>query len=96
LKIESQNRKVRAAHEALVTKQKKIQDLSALDSLSADPSSTGNAALTKATAALKKSTVAFDRLVDGAISLAGTGSGKVPLLLPPTHVDSDTQSTTVD
>ena len=97
MKIESQNKKVLAAHDALVTKQKKVQNLSALDS----PGPTGSTnALMKATTALKKSTVAFERVVDGAISLAGTGSGKVPLLLPPSHVQvvqvdssSSTQST---
>ena len=50
----------------------------------------------KATTALEKSTVAFERVVDGAISLAGMGSGKVPLLLPSTVVQVvqvDTQST---
>jgi hypothetical protein len=47
----------------------------------------------QATTALEKSTVAFERIMDGAISLAGTGSGKVPLLLPPTQVDSSSQST---
>ena len=48
----------------------------------------------KATTALEKSTVAFERVVDGAISLAGTGSGKVPLLWPSTVVvQVDTQST---
>jgi hypothetical protein len=85
LKIESQNRKVRAAHNTLVTKQKKVEDLSesALDS----------PGLMKATTALEKSTVAFERVVDKAISLAGTGSGKVPLLLPPTHVTVATQGT---
>lgn len=85
LKIESQNKKVYAAHDdALVANRKKVQDLSASALDSPGPSSN---ALMKATTALEKSTVAFERVVDGAISLVGTGSGKVPLLLPPTHVD---------
>jgi hypothetical protein len=36
----------------------------------------------KAMTALEKSTIAFDKAVDGVKSLAGTSSGKVPLLLP--------------
>ena len=86
LKIESQNKKVRAAHDTLITKQKKVHDLSGPPGLDSPGPSTNT--LMKATTALKKSTVAFERVVDGAISLAGTGSGKVPLLLPPTHVDT--------
>jgi hypothetical protein len=87
LKIESQNKKVRAAHGALVTVENRFQDLSA--------SGPSTIALMKATSALEKSTVAFERVVDGAISLAGTGSGKVPLLLPPSYVRDhvDTQRT---
>ena len=77
MRIENQNRKVRAAHNALVTVGKKFQDLSAAGSTNG---------LMKASSALEKSTVAFERVVDGAISLAGTGSGKVPLLLPPNYV----------
>ena len=89
MKIESQNKKVRAAHDALVTRRKKVQELSALGF-----QSTSTNALMKATTALEKSTVAFERVVDGAISLAGTGSGKVPLLWPSTVVvQVDTQST---
>lgn len=84
MKIESQNKKVREAHGALVTKQKKVRDISALDS--PGPTGSTNYALNKATTALEKSTVAFERVVDGAISLVGTGSGKVPLLLPPNRV----------
>ena len=94
LKIESQNKKVRAVHNALITRQKKVQELSVLDSLSTTGSTN---ALMKATTALEKSTAAFERVVDEAISLAGTGSGKVPLLLPSTVivqiVQIDTQST---
>lgn len=86
MKIESQNKKVRAAHDALATKQKKVQDLS-----ESAPGPSNNA-LMKAMTALEKSTVTFERVVDGAMSVAGTGSGKVPLLLPPTHV-VNTQST---
>jgi hypothetical protein len=96
LKIESQNKKVREAHDALVTKQKKVRDISALDSSSSGlstASGTNSNALMKATTALEKSTTAFERVVDGAISLVGTGSGKVPLLLPPTRVDTQLEST---
>ena len=39
----------------------------------------------KAMTALEKSTIAFDKAVDGVKSLVGTGSGKVPLLLPATY-----------
>jgi hypothetical protein len=66
LKIESQNRKVHAAHDALVAKQKKVQDLSVLHSSS--PGTSTNA-LMKAVTALEKSTVAFERVVDGAIPM---------------------------
>ena len=77
LKIENQNKKVRTAHDTLVTKQNKVR---ALDCQCPGPSTGTNLkALMKATTALKKSTVAFDRVVDGAISLVGTGSGKVPV-----------------
>ena len=98
MKIESQNKKVREAHDVLVTKQKKVRDISALlDSESPGPgpsTGTNSNALIKATTALEKSTVAFERVVDGAISLVGTGSGKVPLLLPPTRVvDTHLEST---
>ena len=56
--------------------------------------STSTNALMKAMTALEKSTVAFERVMDGAISLAETGSGKVPLLLPSTVVvQVDTQNT---
>jgi hypothetical protein len=89
LKIESQNKKVDAAHNTLVTKRKKVHDLSQAVFDSPDPSTN---ALMKATTALENSTAAFERVVDGSLSLVGTGSGKVPLLLPPTHV-VDTQST---
>ena len=37
--------------------------------------------------ALEKSTIAFDKAVDGVKSLVGTGSGKVPLLLPATYLE---------
>jgi hypothetical protein len=94
LKIESQNKKVHEAHDALVTSQKKVRDISALDSSSSGLSTgTNSNALMKATTALEKSTTAFERVVDGAISLVGTGSGKVPLLLPPTCVDTQLEST---
>ena len=43
----------------------------------------------KAMTALEKSTVAFDKAVDGVMSLAGTGSGKVPLLLPAAYLVPD-------
>ena len=89
LKIENQNKKVRAAHDTLVTKQNKVR---ALDCPGPSTGTNLNA-LMKATTALEKSTVAFDRVVDGAISLVGTGSGKVPLLLPPTRVDTQLEGT---
>jgi hypothetical protein len=41
----------------------------------------------KAMTALKKSTIAFDKAVDGVKSLIGTGSGKVPLVLPTTYFE---------
>jgi hypothetical protein len=46
----------------------------------------------RTTAAFEKSAVAFKRVVDTAKSLVGTGSGKVPLLLPSTHVKNVTQA----
>ena len=47
----------------------------------------GYGAHEKATAALEKATIAFDKAVNGVKSLAGTGSGKVPLLLPATYLN---------
>ena len=74
MKIESQNKKVvHAAHNTLVTRQKKVQELSVLDF----PSTSTNA-LMKAMTALKKSTVAFETVVDGAISLAGMDCHGLP------------------
>jgi hypothetical protein len=43
----------------------------------------------KALTALEKSSIAFDKAVDRVKSLAGTGSGKVPLLLPAAYLDRD-------
>jgi hypothetical protein len=74
-KIENHNKKVRAAHENMVTKQRRLQELVAFGT-------SRDGAHEKAMTALEKSTIAFDKAVDGVKSLAGTGSGKVPLLLP--------------
>jgi len=60
-------------------KQRTVQLLAA-----SDPSHT--IAIARATTAFEKSAVTFEEAVDTAKSLAGTGSGKVPLLLPRTHV----------
>lgn len=67
---------MRSAHETLITKHR---ELAAYDS-------------GRTTAAFEKSAVAFERVVGMVKSLVGTGSGKVPLLLPSTHVQNVTQA----
>lgn len=64
----------------MATKQRLLQGLAAFSEPRDD-------AHKKAMTALDKSTIAFDKAVDGVKSLVGTGSGKVPLLLPATYLD---------
>jgi len=64
-------------HEILLVKQRMVEVLSE----STSESESSNNALIKATTMFKKSAIAFEKAVDGAKSLGGTGSGKVPLLL---------------
>lgn len=66
----------------MLTKQRRLQELAASGSPHAG-------AHEKAINALEKSTIAFDKAVDGVKSLAGTGSGKVPLLLPAASLVAD-------
>jgi hypothetical protein len=61
----------------MVAKQRRLQEL-AQAAFGAPP----RGAHEKAMTALEKSTIAFNKAADGVKSLAGTGSGKVPLLLP--------------
>jgi hypothetical protein len=72
---------VRTAHENLLEKQRIIDSLAGSTS---EPSCTN--AFVKAAGPFKKSTVAFEKAVDAAKSLAGSGSGKVHLLLPPSAI----------
>ena len=50
----------------------------------------------KAMTAVEKSTIAFDKAVNGVKSLAGTGSGKVPLLLPATYLNRNNHHEELD
>lgn len=84
MKIENQNKKVRMAHENLLEKQRMVEILAGSAS---EPSRTN--AFVKATTTFEKSTVAFEKAVNATKSLAGTGSGKVHLLLPSTAVADD-------
>ena len=43
--------------------------------------------MSRTVTALEKSTIAFNKAVDGVKSLAGTGSGKVHLLLPAANLN---------
>jgi hypothetical protein len=72
---------VRTAHENLLEKQRIIDAIAGSIS---EPSRTD--ALVKAAGPFKKSTIAFEKAVDTTKSLAGTGSGKVHLLLPPSTI----------
>lgn len=65
----------------MATKQRLLQGLAAFSEPRDDAHSK------KAMTALEKSTIAFDKAVDGVKSLVGTGSGKVPLLLPATYLE---------
>ena len=76
-KIENQNKKVQAAHNTLIEIKEKVDSLTA-----AGNSTTPSNMLSKATKSLEKSNEAFEKAVGGAMSLVGTGSGKIPLLLP--------------
>ena len=58
-----------------------------------DIPATRSSLLMKATTALEKSVLAFDKAVDNSKSLVGMGSGKIPLLLPSTHVTQDVDIT---
>ena len=66
----------------MVMKQRLLQGLAAFGA-------PGDGAHEKAMTALEKSTIAFDKAVNGVKSLAGMGSGKVPLLLPATYLNCD-------
>lgn len=77
-KIEDQNKKVQAAHNTLIKSKEKVDNLTAAAGNSTTPSNM----LSRATKSLEKSNEAFEKAVGGAMSLVGTGSGKVPLLLP--------------
>ena len=79
-KIESQNKKVRAAHDTLIRIKEKVDKVSAPGTRNSSTSLVNM--LSKATKSLEKSNEAFEKAVGGGMSLVGTGSGKVPLLLP--------------
>ena len=82
-KIENQNKKVQAAHDTLI----RIKEKVLVDNLQVTAS--GNSTTpSKATKSLEKSNEAFERAVGGAMSLVGTGSGKISLLLPAAAVVS--------
>jgi hypothetical protein len=57
-----------------------------LERLTASGAPSDGAHTKKAMTAVEKSKTAFDKAVDGVKSLVGTGSGKVPLLLPATYL----------
>lgn len=80
-KIENQNKKVQAARDTLIKIKEKVDNLN-LSTTTAGNSTTPSNMLSKATKSLEKSNEAFEKAVGGAMSLVGTGSGKIPLLLP--------------
>jgi hypothetical protein len=78
-KIESQNKKVRAAHDTLIRSRAKVGDLQVTD---ARNHTTLSNTLSNAMKSLEKSNEAFEKAVGEGLSLVGRGSGKIPLLLP--------------
>ena len=72
------SKKLSTAHANMATKKRILEGLTA----SGAPS---DSAYRKAMTAMEKSTIAFDKAVDGVKSLIGTGSGNVPLVLPATY-----------
>jgi hypothetical protein len=52
---------------------------------STSESESSHNALVRATIVFEKSAIAFEKAVERGKSLAGTGSGKVPLLLPSSY-----------
>ena len=76
-KIEAKNKKVRAAQQAMIKHQERV------DQIASEVSSPLTMeALQKATKALEKSKKTFRNAVEDGMALIGTGSGKAPLLLP--------------
>lgn len=75
--MDSQNKKLRTAHNSLLQKEDNSEALLAFGDVQ-HPS----AALSKAKKSFKKSNDAFKKIVDAGRDLIGTGSGKVPILLP--------------
>ena len=83
-KIENQNKKVQAAHDTWIRTKEKVDILTAAAGNSTTPSNT----ISKATKSLEKSNEALKRAVSGSMSLVGTGSGKISLLLPVKAVEA--------
>ena len=74
-KIEAQNKKVRAAQQAMIKHQERVDQIASSHPITM-------VTLQKATKTLEKSKKTFKNAVEDGMALIGTGSGKAPLLLP--------------
>ena len=67
-----------------------VKNMARIEDLTASRDSEIQNMISKALKSLERSNEAFEKAVSAGLSLTGTGSGKIPLLLPATDASQNT------